>query len=427
MRTPSLPPRSTTLNGVDVPVRVRNDAELIILLALLAAIGPLSIDAYLPAMPAIAADLRVASPVIEQSLSSYFVGLALGQVICGPLSDRLGRRPILFGGLVLYLLATVACVMVPGAHGLIAGRALQGLGASATPAVSRAVVRDLWSGNRAARAMSFIMMAMAFAPIVAPLLGGQILIYLGWRAIFWLMFFFGLLLVALVALRLPETHGPARRANVRLFDHFVAYRLVLSSARGWAYLLAGGLSYAVLFGYIIGSPSVYIEFFGVRPDIFGFYFGLNVIGLTLGNWFNSRFVMRWGYLRMLGMGILVTSVGTLALLLFAQSGAGGLTAVVLTLFIAVAPVGMSGANAIAGLLDRYPDNAGAASALFGVSQFGFGAVAGVLASAFHTGSAAGMAWTMLVMALGAMVAWLGLWWRSSRCPSLHHPVSSGDR
>jgi len=400
-----------------VPPRARSDAELIILLALLAAIGPLSIDTYLPAMPAIAVELQVPSAVIEQSLSAYFVGLAAGQVVCGPLSDRFGRRPILLGGLALYLLATVLCVLAPTAHLLIVGRALQGLGASAMPAASRAVVRDMWSGNRAARAMSFVMMAMAFAPIIAPLLGGQIFVYLGWRAIFWLMFAFGLLLVALVLLRLPETHGPERRGDVRLLDHFIAYRLVLSSARGWAYLLAGGLSYAIMFGYIIGSPYVYIEFFGVRPDVFGLYFGLNVVGLTLGNWFNSRFVTRWGYLRMLGAGIAVSTAGTLALLLFARSETGGLAAVVCSLFVAVAPVSMSGANAIAGLLDRYPDNAGAASALFGVSQFGFGAVAGALTGVFHTGNAAAMAWSMLVMAGGASLAWLGLWWRYNHLAS----------
>lgn len=394
-----------------VSARARSDAELIILLALLAAIGPLSIDTYLPGMPAIAVDLQVPSAVVEQSLSAYFVGLAAGQIVCGPLSDRFGRRPILFGGLLLYLLATVVCVVAPTAHLLIIGRAVQGLGASAMPAASRAVVRDLWSGNRAARAMSFVMMAMAFAPIIAPLLGGQIFVYLGWRAIFWLMFAFGLLLVVLVVLRLPETNGPERRGDVRLLDYFAAYRFVLSGARGWAYLLAGGLSYAIMFAYIIGSPFVYIQFFGVRPDIFGFYFGLNVIGLTLGNWINSRLVTRHGYLAMLGGGILVSMAGTLALLLLASTETGGLAAVVVALFVAVAPVSMSGANAIAGLLDRYPDNAGAASALFGVSQFGLGAFAGILTGLLHTGNAAAMAQSMLVMAGGATLAWLGLLWR----------------
>ena len=405
----------------------RTDVELVILLALLAAIGPLSIDTYLPAMPAIAVDLQVTSAVIEQSLSAYFLGLAAGQIICGPLSDRFGRRPILYGGLALFLPATVACVVAPTAHMLIIGRAVQGLGASAMPAASRAIVRDLWSGNRAARAMSFVMMAMAFAPIIAPLLGGQIFVHMGWRAIFWLMFAFALMLVALVALRLPETNGPGRRAQVRLLDYFTAYRFVLSSARGWAYLLAGGLSYASLFSYIIGSPYVYIEFFGVRPDVFGLYFGLNIVGLTLGNWLNSRFVTRWGYLRMLGAGILVSIVGSLTLLLLALTETGGLAAVVLALFVAVAPVSMSGANAIAGLLDRYPNNAGAASALFGVSQFGLGAVAGVLTGLFHAHNAAAMAGSMSIMAVGAALAWFGLWWRYRYVASAQPPEDPAAR
>lgn len=408
-------PPSTSLRVAEMPSgtagRARRDAELILLLALLAAIGPLSIDTYLPGMPAIAAELHVAISAVEQSLSAYFVGIAAGQVVCGPLSDRFGRRPILFGGLALYLLATVACVVAPTAGVLVAARAVQGLGASAMATASRAVVRDLWAGNRAARAMSFVMMAMAFAPIIAPLLGGQILVYLGWRAIFWLMFGYGVLLVVLVAWRLPETHGPARRAGVRLRQSFCAYAQVMRSATAWGYLLAGGLSYAIMFGYIIGSPFVYIEFFDVRPDLFGFYFALNVIGLTLGNWINTRLVMRWGYLRMLGAGIVVSAAATAALVLVASLEMGGLPAVVLLLFIAVAPVSMTGSNAIAGLLDRYPANAGAAAALFGVCQFGFGALAGLLSGLLHTGNAAAMAWAMLIMALGALFAWLGLTWR----------------
>src|SRR5699024_8551233 len=174
--TPEFMPQTTTRN-----------VELIILLGLLAAIGPLSIDTYLPSMPAIAAELGATSSLVQQSVSAYFIGLAAGQLICGPCSDRYGRRPVLFVGLGLYLAATLACVLAPTIGILIAGRTLQGLGAAATPAAGRAVIRDIWSGDQAARAMSFVMMVMAFAPLIAPMLGGQIFAWFGWRAIFWLM------------------------------------------------------------------------------------------------------------------------------------------------------------------------------------------------------------------------------------------------
>lgn len=396
----------------------KRNFELIILLGLLAAIGPLSIDTYLPSMPAIANEFGVPSSLVQQSVSAYFVGLAAGQIISGPFSDRFGRRPVLFIGLGLYLIATLVSVLAPTIGMLIIGRVVQGLGASATPAAGRAVIRDIWSGDQAARAMSFVMMVMAFAPLIAPILGGQIFIYFGWRAIFWLMVGFGAFLVMLVQFRLPETNGPERRAGVSIGDYFRAYRFLLSSGRTWGYLLAGGLSFATMFAYITGSSFVYIDYFGVDPEYFGFFFALNVISLTLCNWLNSRFVAQFGYLYLLGIGIAVSVAGALALLAFSLTATGGITAVVITLFIAVGPVGMTSANAIAGLLNLYPKNAGAASALFGVSQFGFGALAGTLTGVFYSGTPVAMALAMTVMAGSGFIAWLWLNARYGHVPSV---------
>lgn len=385
------------------------DVELIILLGLLAAIGPLSIDTYLPSIPAIADALDTSIPVVQQSVSAYFFGLAAGQIVCGPFSDRFGRRPILFAGLVLYLVATLACVYAPTIDILIVGRAVQGLGASATPAAGRAVIRDIWSGDMAARAMSFVMMTMAFAPVIAPLLGGQIFTYFGWQAIFWLMAGFGLLLIALVLFRLPETNTPERRAGVSIGAFFRAYRYVLTSRRAWAYLLTGGLAFGALFAYITSSSAVYIEFFGVDPQYFGFLFAINVIGLTLGNWFNSRYVAHFGYQKLLGAGTAISLVGVTILLVCSLQAVGGIAAVIIALFIAVGPVAMTGANAIAGLLNLFPKNAGAASALFGVFQFGLGAVAGTFTGLFAgTSAPTAMALAMIIMAGGAFLGWLWL-------------------
>jgi len=385
------------------------NTELIILLGLIAAIGPLSIDTYLPSLPAIGEELSAASALVQQSVSAYFFGLAAGQILCGPLSDRFGRRPILFGGLGLYLVATLACIKAPTIGVLIGARALQGLGAAATPAAGRAVIRDIWSGDQAARAMSFVMMVTAFAPLLAPIIGGQIHAHFGWRAIFWLMLAFGCMLMALVQFRLPETHTAARRAGISIASYFRAYAHILADRHAWGYLLAGGLSFATMFAYITGSPFVYIHFFGVSPEYFGFFFGLNVIGLTLGNWLNSRFVARLGYLRLLGAGTAVSASSVLALLICSYTATGGIVAVVITLLFAVGPVGMTGANAIAGLLNLYPHNAGAASALFGVAQFGFGAVAGILTGLFYSGTPVAMALAMMLMAGGGFLAWLWLW------------------
>lgn len=247
--------------------------------------------------------------------------------------------------------------------------------------------------------MSFVMMVMAFAPLVAPLVGGQIFVYVGWRAIFWLMFGFGILVVALVLFRLRETNGAGTAARTSLVAGLRSYLDVLSHTRAWAYLLCGGFAYPALFAYITGAPFVYIKLFGVRPEYFGLLFGVNVVGLLVGNRLNNRYVTRWGYRRLLGIGVTIVVIGALLLLTCAVTGAGGLVALVIALSITVGPVGMVGATTMAGLMQMYRHTSGAASALFGVSQFGFGALAGALVGLLDNGTASAMALSMAMMAV----------------------------
>ncbi|HET7674098.1 MAG TPA: Bcr/CflA family multidrug efflux MFS transporter [Gammaproteobacteria bacterium] len=374
------------------------NAGLIALLGLLTAVGPLSIDTYLPSLPTIARELGASSAAVQQSVSAFFFGLAAGQIIYGPLSDRFGRRPALLLGFALYLVAGVVCALAGAIHVLIAARAVQGFGAAASASAGRAVIRDRWKGDEAARAMSFVVMVMAIAPLLAPVVGGQILEYFGWRAIFWMLTAFALLALALVTFRLPETNGPERRGDVRIAATYQAYWHLLADARVRAYLFCGGFVYAVMFAYIVSAPFVYIDIFGIDPQYFGFFFGLNVVGLIIGNYANGRLVVRLGHQRMLGIGAAITLLSSLALLGAALAGAAGIATVVVTLFFAVGPVGLVGANTVAGLLNLYPRNAGAASALFGVFQYGLGAAAGVAAGALYAGTPLAMG---LVMALAA--------------------------
>src|SRR5699024_1255283 len=348
---------------------------IILLLAFLAAIGPLAIDTYLPSLPAIATDLGVSSAAVQQSVSAFFIGIAAGQLIAGPLSDRYGRRPVLLIGFGLFFIATIACALAPNIETLNIGRMLQGLAASVSPAAGRAMVRDMWAGNEAARAMSYVTMAMVVAPLLAPLIGGFIISYWDWRMIFWALLIFAATALALVMLRLPETNGPEKRGDVRLPDYFRAYGRVLGHQQSWAYLLCGGFSLATMFAYITGSPFVYIEFFDVPETYFGLFFGLNVIGLFLGNLINARLVTRFGYIRMLGFGVVFALIGAIMLTFTSYLALGGIVAVVIGLFITVAPASMVGANSTVGLMNLFPRNAGAAMGLFGVAQFGLGAVA----------------------------------------------------
>lgn len=384
-----------------------DDRRIIVVLGLLGAIVPLSVTAYLPSLPSIAAHFRSPLMLVELSLSAYFLGLAIGQVVCGPLSDWRGRRPVLLAGLGVYLAGSLSCVLAPSIHVLIGARILQGLGASATFAAGCAMVRDLWSGDHAARAMSLVMMVTAFTPLIAPVVGAQISVQLGWRAVFWLMFGFGAVLVALVGWRLPESNVPEQRGGASIRTPFKAYGRVLASRRAWSYLLCGGLSYAAMFAYVTAAPFVYVSYFDVDPRYFGLFLALNASALILGNWLNSRYVVRFGARRLLGIGVATTLVGVVALLVGSYLRVGGLVAVVVSLLIAVGPVGMVGANAVAGLMNLFPRSAGGASALFGVAQYGFGALAGVLVGAFHDGTPLAMALAMAIMASASFLAWIG--------------------
>lgn len=391
-----------------MPRTLTRGRGLIALLGLLSAVGPLSIDMYLPSLPSIASDLGAHSAVVQQSVSAFFLGLAAGQIAYGPLSDRFGRRPALFAGIAVYLVASLACAAAGDINTLIAARAMQGLGAAASAVAGRAIIRDVWEGNEAARVMSFVIMVMAIGPLMAPIVGGQILVFAGWRGIFWVLTAFALLVLCMIAFRLPETNGPDHRGDVRLAPLFRAYGHLLGDPHVLAYLACGGLVYAAMFAYITGAPFVYIEVFGVDPQYFGFYFALNVIGITAGNYLNSQLVMRLGYRRMLGLGATVAMISSLALLGVALSGRGGLLTVVILLFFAVSTVGVVGANTVAGLLELYPRNAGAASALFGLFQFGLGALSGVAVGALNDGTPVAMGAVMAIAATGAFFAhrWL---------------------
>lgn len=380
---------------------------IILLLAFLAAIGPLSIDTYLPSLPAIAADFGANSSAAQQSVTAFFVGIAAGQLIAGPLSDRYGRRPILLIGFGLFFITCIACALAPNIETLIYARLLQGLSAAVSPAAGRAMVRDIWEGNEAARAMSYITMAMVVAPLLAPMIGGVIMSYWEWRTIFWFLLAFAALALALVLIRLPETNGPEKRGDVRLPDYFRAYGRVLSEQQSWAYLLCGGFSLATMFAYITGSPFVYIEIFNVPEAYFGFFFGLNVVGLFLGNLINARLVTRFGYLTMLVAGVTTTLIGALLLLFTSYFAIGGIVAVVISLFIAVAPASMVGSNSTVGLMNKFPRNAGAAMGVFGVAQFGLGAAASFLVGVFYTGTPVAMA---LAMAITAACSFLAMLW-----------------
>ena len=378
----------------------------IAVLGMLTAVAPLSIDMYLPAMPGLARQFDVDAAYVQYSLSLFFVGLAAGQLTYGPLSDRYGRLPILYFGLSLYLLASIACALSDSVGMLIVSRAVQGFGAAAGPVMSRAIVRDRFQGSKAASVMSFVVMVMATAPLLAPIIGGLVLKLAAWQGIFWLLCFYSFLCLIALAVLLGESHAHERRTRDRsLGAQYLGYLSLLKRGPVALFLLCGGLMFGALFSYVAASSFVYIDQFGVDESLFGFYFGANVFAMLVGTATNGRLVMYFGYRALLGVAVLNTLVCSFVLLATTFSGFGGFWGVAIPLFFLLSTVGVAGANTVAGLLDMAPDAAGAASALFGVVQFSCGAIATWLVGLLG-GDAAAMAIVMCLASAGSTLAYI---------------------
>lgn len=381
---------------------------MVCVLGLLTAVAPLSIDTYLPAMPALAKQFNVEPAYVQYSLSLFFVGLGFGQLLYGPVSDRHGRRPILFFGLVLYFFASIACALSTSVGMLIVARLIQGLGAAAGPVMARAIVRDRFSGAKAASVMSFVVMVMGAAPLLAPMLGSLILFLGQWRLIFWVLVVYAVIALIALSILLAESHPHHRRIRDRsLAAQYWGYLSLLRRLPVVLYLTCGGLMFGALFSYVAAASFVYIDEFGVDESIFGFYFSANIVSMLIGTFTNGRIVERFGYRTLLGVAVANTLVCALVLVATTYTGFGGFWGVAVPLFFLLSTVGMAGANTVAGLLDLAPDASGAASALFGVCQFACGAIA-TWGVGFVGGDAKAMASVMVCAASAAVVAYIAL-------------------
>ncbi|MNX67332.1 Bicyclomycin resistance protein [compost metagenome] len=378
---------SSTLS-VPIPTSRRG---LIPLLGALTAIGPMSIDMYLPSLPTIARDLGASTAAVQLTLALFFVGLALGQLIYGPLSDRLGRKGPLISGLVLYVLASAGCALAPSTGALIAFRLLQALGGCAALVVSRAIVRDLYPPREAAQVFSLMTLVMGVAPIVAPLVGGYLMMGMGWRAIFGGLVVFGLAILALAALALPETRDAAKRQAEPAASLTRDYRTLLTDRRFLGFTLAGGVIQAGMFAYISGSPFVFIELFHVPAEAFGWIFGANALGLIAASQVNGRLLKTRAPEGILGLTIQLPAFFGLCLATLVGFKLGGFWGVVLPLFGYLAALGFVFPNVTAAALAEHGKRAGLAAAVMGALQFGLAAVAGSLVGRLHDGSALPMA------------------------------------
>ncbi|MCU7821327.1 Bcr/CflA family multidrug efflux MFS transporter [Kitasatospora sp. DSM 101779] len=388
-----------------VPGRGRR-LRLIVVLGALSAFGPLSIDMYLPALPALAGDLGVRDADVQLTLTACLLGLALGQLVAGPLSDRRGRRGPLLVGLAGYVAASVLCAVAPNAEILTAARLLQGLAGAAGIVISRAIVRDLYDGVEAARFFSLLMMVNGLAPILAPVVGGQLLRFADWRAVFAVLAAVGAVLLAAAVLALPESLPAERRSGGGLARTVRSFGGLLADRRFTGYALSAGSAFAAMFAYISGSSFVLQQVYGLDAQQFGLVFAGNALGLVLLGQVNARLLRTRAPQVMLRAGLAVSAAGGAGLLV-AVVGGLGLWAVCGSLFLVVSAVGLVMPNSTALALSGR-ENAGTASALLGLLQFALGGLAAPLVGLGGSGSALPMAVVIAGFA-GAAVLVHALW------------------
>ncbi|MFL5800486.1 MAG: Bcr/CflA family multidrug efflux MFS transporter [Roseiflexaceae bacterium] len=378
-------------------------ARLTLVLGSLSAFGPLSTDMYLPGLPALAREFRTDTAAAQLTLSIFFIGLALGQALYGPIADRVGRRRPLLAGIALYTIASGACALAPSIESLIVLRFAQALGGCAGMVIARSVVRDCFDAHNSARMYSFLMLVMGLAPITAPFIGGQLLLAFSWRAIFWLLGGFGLLCLVMVAFGLPETLPDERRLRAGLGQALAVYGRLLADRRFVGYALSGGLVMAGMFAYISGSPFVFIELYGVAPQHYGWIFGANALGLIGASQINRWLLTRYRGEAILTTALAIYATAALLLALVAATGFGGLLGLLPPLFVCVASVGLVGPNTTAAAMAPHGQIAGSASALLGTLQFVVGAGAGALVGVLYNGTALPMAGIIAICGVAALM------------------------
>ncbi|WP_405808633.1 multidrug effflux MFS transporter [Streptomyces sp. NBC_00210] len=407
------PPAAQAPASAPAPVAAARRVGFLVTLVLggLTALPPLSMDMYLPALPAVTRSLGAPAATVQLTLTACLAGMALGQLVVGPMSDRWGRRRPLLIGMIVYVAATATCALAPTAELLIGFRLLQGLAGAAGIVIARAVVRDLYDGVEMARFFSTLMLISGVAPIIAPLIGGQVLRITQWRGIFVVLTGVGILLTLVVAKWLHETLPREKRHSGGVGEALRTMRGLLADRVFTGYTLTGGLAFAALFAYISASPFVVQEIYGASPQTFSLLFGVNSVGLiTVGQINGKVLVGRVSLDKALGFGLAVITLAATALLLMTAGvfGRVGLLPVAAGLFVLMSAMGLAMPNTNALALMRTPHAAGSASALIGTSAFLIGAVASPLVGIAGEATAVPMAVVQLTCALGSLGCFLGL-------------------
>lgn len=377
---------------------------LAVVLGILTAAGPISTDAYLPAFPTMERALHAAAGSAQLTLAAWFVGLACGQIVQGPWSDRHGRRIPLIAGTILFTLASAGCALSPSISVMCAFRFLAAFGASAAAVVPRAVVRDLRDGHEARRLMAQLMLVMGVVPILAPSIGGLMLTVANWRYIFWMAVGFGVVSIAIAWRVLPETLPPSRRIRVRPVDQITRYIQIAIDRTFVTNALVGCMALFALFSYLGGSPAAYVQQYHLSPAEYALAFSVNAAVFIGSAQVAVPLTQRLGVATVVRHGTTYLIGATLFLLLVAMTGIGHLPLLMVAIGLCLAGIGTIAPIAPVAALSRHAAHAGSASALLGTLQFSLGASAAFAVGALDDGTARPLAGMMVVGALGAKLA-----------------------
>ena len=378
----------------------------IMLLALLTSLGPVSIDMYLPALPQMANDFGITTQRVANTLPAYFLGLALGQLIYGPLSDRIGRKTPLYFGLLLYICASILCTFANSEWSLIAARILQALGGCVGVVIARAAIRDRLDLQSSAQAFASMMIVMGIAPIIAPSLGALVLLYFSWPAVFVFLSAIGLICLICVHFFFQESLPIERRLNLNIKQVLNLYGAIFKQKSFRWPMLAGCFSGGILFCYISSSASILMDDYGLNQQQFAYAFGLNALGIMLLSSINKKLGRTFSVLQRLKIGAVLQLLGVMVLLSASLLSNVALWIVLIGMFLAISGIGFTGPNAMALAMAEQGERAGTASAVMGSMQFACGLLAGVMLNFLLWSALANMAIVMLIF-VGIML--LSIW------------------
>lgn len=380
---------------------------MVLLLGMLAAFGPLSIDMYLPGLPSIANDLHSSTSLAQLSLTACLIGIGVGQLFAGPISDVRGRRGPLLVGLLAYAISSLLCVLAPTIWTFVMMRFVQGLAGSAGIVISRAIVRDLYSGSEMTRFFSLLMLVNGVAPIFAPIFGGLVLQFTSWRGIFMVLSGLGMIMLIAVFFGFRETLPTALRSKGGVLNTFRTFRGLIKNKKFMGYALTQGFVLAAMFAYISGSPFVLQNIFGVSPQLFSLFFGINGIGLIIAGQVTGRLAGRVHESKLLVAGLSIALVGGISLLIMTLIG-GGLYSILLPLFLVVSSVGVVGTSSFSLAMQDQAKSAGSASALIGLLSFIFGGLMAPLVGIAGSHTAIPMGITIAVAEIAAVLSYMFL-------------------